>query len=664
MPDNDFNTTLTRVSATLLPMDDIKEALLAEYDFVAGTIPAYDTDRVGGIGANRIAIAANDTDRTTVGNSLKLDGKDADEYTLSATTETVIAKEASIQSNFGSDIADLRDELYQLKLDLAKQGLTVNSLPHAGFIDLFRSNDPVHVHEVIDSASQNSINANEIVVSAQRFDQFAVGEWIAIHIKDAQRYHVCQIMSKKPDGITLVFSPSTTYAIHSGQADIYKSLGESVDGSFNFFKTADNLPGAKEMESNLTDDTFRVRRQIKEAHTGFGYTFRIPEEKRGFLYSISVQGRAYGTPGALIAYVLHDHDLENFKNPAQAKADGIILATSQTATRAASNGEGIIAFDFYNGVSYPMLTQLDEVDHTVRYAVVIETLSADNLNYYDLVFLQGRDSNGAAIDLQLNNITYGYAQQADSSVNAAFTTDSSINSADLYYEIITRPIVNNGFVPHREGIYTAKFRTEKPIEISQARVTMRIGREGYFCSNNTQAGAYPAGYSFPFKKEAWTNGYDMMDLAGVGLNATDYVVIGNEFRSVSSQNASELVLQSGMYANNTNLPVYRCGYDLTLRAYREEFNATTQAPMITDSAVIVLPFTAVIPDRKKRSEKISDRLLFEADLFTGDTVKRFNRFELQIHWKTGFNSVYEDDLYKIDLVGRIHDLVVALERGA
>ena len=661
MADNDF----TKVTPSMLAMDDIAALLLAEYEFLDTSMNATDTDKVAGVAAAQIAVASSTGDRTTVNNSLKLNNVAASGYTTAATTTALSDKLTSIRSNYGEEITELRDELYQLKLDLAKQGLTTNTLPHAGFIDLFKVSDPVHVNGSLATATANSAAANEITISTGDYDKFRVNEWIAIHIQDAARYHVCQITEKKADGITLKFTPSTTYAIHANQAFIYKSLGESVDGSFSFLKTAENLAGAKEMECNLTDDTFRLRRQIKVSNTGYGYTFRIPEEKRGYLNSFSIQAKAYGTPGALKAYVLHDHELENFKNPAQAIEDGILLGVSAPVSRLASAGEGILEFNFYNGVQFPLLNDLDEAGHIVRYAIIIEALSADALNYYDIVFLQSRDGEGVAGDLQLNNLTYSYVQKTDNSPDAALVTDTTINAADLYYEMITRPLVNNGFTPHREAVYTAEFRTEQPIEISQARVTLRIAREGCFCSNNTRAEAYQPGYSFPFKKEAYTVGYDMVDLAGVGLNlSSDKVIIGSHFLTATAQNASEIVLQDGIYAESVNMPVYRCGYDVVLRASMEEFNETTLLPSITGSYVAELPLVAVLPDRRKRSEKISDRLVFESDLYDGETVNRFNRFELQIHWKTGFNSIYEDDVYKADLVGRIHDLVVSLERGA
>ena len=78
------------------------------------------------------------------------------------------------------------------------------------------------------------------------------------------------------------------------------------------------------------------------------------------------------------------------------------------------------------------------------------------------------------------------------------------------------------------------------------------------------------------------------------------------------------------------------------------------------------PLIAVLPDRVKRIPQASDRLVFEADLAadTDTALRTFNRFELQIHWKTNFGGCYEDDVYKADLVGRIHELVVSLDRGA
>lgn len=72
---------------------------------------------------------------------------------------------------------------------------------------------------------------------------------------------------------------------------------------------------------------------------------------------------------------------------------------------------------------------------------------------------------------------------------------------DVYYSICTRGVINHNFTPYREAVYSAKFKTYEPIEVSDARLTMRIAREGYFVTDNIKEGAYADNITLPIKKD-------------------------------------------------------------------------------------------------------------------------------------------------------------------
>ena len=95
-------------------------------DFTKVTINQIDTkaedvDKVGGIAADHIAVSI-DGDRETVPNALKLGGKLAADYMTTTTGNSLNKRTENIKSKFGSDILALRDELYQLRGQLAKNG--------------------------------------------------------------------------------------------------------------------------------------------------------------------------------------------------------------------------------------------------------------------------------------------------------------------------------------------------------------------------------------------------------------------------------------------------------------------------------------------------------------------------------------------------------------
>ena len=245
-----------------------------------------------------------------------------------------------------------------------------------------------------------------------------------------------------------------------------------------------------------------------------------------------------------------------------------------------------------------------------------------------------------------------------------FTTGTTINDADLFFQITTREIIDNGFLPYREGVYTSQWRTVKPVTISEARATLRIAREGLFVSNSAPNKAYADKYAYPFKEDLGSSGYNMVDLAGAGLDIyRDTIIIGDDIRQLTNQNASDLTLAKGLYVEGAGDKVYRNGYKIYLRASLVELDPVKCTPVIKDMERIELPVSFVAKDRKKKDAKTSDRIIYEGFFKDASGTRHFNHFELQIHWKTGYGGCYEMDRYKGDLVGRIKDLSISLDRG-
>lgn len=658
------DNNITQLSLALLPLDDLSEYLNTAKDFVTKADKASDVEKVAGTDAKIIAIASSYNDRTTVRNAENLGNLPATDYMTKTEGGTIVNDSNNIKKVYSNEFRDLRDELYQLRMELAKTGVVTDYKPYAGYHDLFRSNKTVHEADIIATNTEDSPSNREIVIQDILFTKFDEGDWIVLHIKDAARYHVARITKKAPDGQTLEFTPSTSYNMLATKVDIYKSLGEIVDGTFSFLKSATLLPDAKEMYSCLNDDTYRLRRQIRSKNTGFGYTFRIPDAQKGFLVKFDIQAKTYGTPGSLMCYIIDENDIPSWKNPVQAEADGILLAKSQPLTHEAAYGERIVSFDFWNGTKFPLLNEQDTMEHKVRYCAIIEALDADNSNYYELVFLQHKREDNSLGDLQLNNIAYNYVQKSDSATSTGLTTDPIINASDMYYGLTTRGVINNGFTPHREGVYSAKFKTSDPVEISRARLTLRIAREGYYETNLPKADVFSDSSALPVKKaDGLTFNYDMSELGGFGLKKEEEdVIIGATIRRINNQNSSEIIVSKGLYAE-PNQPVYRAGYNVTLKAQHIVWDKTSCQFKVIDQTKIDLPLAAVMADRNKKDIRISDRLIYEGDYLTPDLRSRtFNDFELQIHWHTEYSGMYEDPKYKADFVGRIHDLILSMDR--
>lgn len=676
------DSNLTKLSISLLPVEDIQELLRYQFDFITKEDNATDTNAVAGIPAEQIAVAVSPDNRTTILNALRLGGRAADEYLTKEDGGHITRNYNKIRKVYSDEIQHLRDELYQLKMELSKRGIVTNYNPYSGFYDIFANSDPVYLKDPICTVLEASMEKDEIKIPQHAFEDLDIHDYIVLHLRDIDRYHVARITQLMPDGETVKFSPACAFNIHD-TTDVYKSLGMYDNGSFAFTRPAEKLPTTQEYHSTLNDDTNRHRRNITSSNTGFGYTFRIPNhafavdgepKNEGYLVRAKIKATRFGTPGSLIAYVINEDDIPNFKNPQQAEEDGILLAKSQPVYPPDEQVERIVEFDFFDGVSYPILKNDETVDKKTRFCLIIEaTGNVDNANYYRLMFLQHKnESTGELGDLQLNNIVYEYNRKENNSDEQAFITDNQINSADLYYGIVTKGIVTNGVEPFREGVYTARFKLQEPIEISRAKLMLRVNREGYYVTGRPDqpiTGSIQDGNNLLFQKDPKLGQiYDMQEIAGIGAkNHEDWVVIGKQFRKLISQNQDSVQLEKGVYLEEENMPIYRVGYKVFLKAIRKEYVPEWNTWEERERVKIELPLSAIMPDRVKRSEKISDRLLFQNEFIDvadpDKSAKYFNEFELQIYWRTEYSSPFDNDRYKEHFAGRIHDLSLSFDKS-
>ena len=332
-------------------------------------LPAYqneiqkadDTDLVAGVDATRVAVAYDPKDRTTIRNSILFNGHPwtdvmtkTDGSTLKGRTDTAIV-------NYASDIKELRDEVYQLREELAKSGVLMGYKPYAGFYDLFREHQPMHEAEVVAEAIADSPTQYSIKIEDTLFGRFAAGDKILVKSLVNGNTALVGIQKKEPDGRTLTFDRATGFNILKKKAVVYKSKGNIINGTFTFGEITPERPGKKEFYSCLDDDTFRTRRRISAKHTGFAYTFRIPDIlQKNYLAKIDFRIKKYGNPGALMCYVIDERDMPRWKNAAQAIADNDqnsqnydmtkynFFAKSQPLDVDANKGEHLTHFTFYD----------------------------------------------------------------------------------------------------------------------------------------------------------------------------------------------------------------------------------------------------------------------------------------------------------------------------
>lgn len=664
------------------------------------------------LSVNRLAVAYQpdgmsdeDVDREKVKDSQHLDGHEADYFYTASQGEEVESKVATIIKQFSNEVSELRAQNNQLMNFLAKKGIIDNYRPWAGYYDTFRSSYPVHQKGYMATAFVDSSTQNMMRVREEEIGYFAEGDYVVVvngdNINDEANRKLLRI--DKINGTTMTFSGYTGFSIKAEQAHVYRSFGISYKNSFAFGAFEEQSAGAKEIYTGVDDDNYRTRRKINVSNTGFATTFRInPSRASGatsyYLSNIEIAVKKVGSPGDLKCYVINASRIPEFDTPTQAREAGIILAESQPLTVENRSGETIVSFDFLEDGQYPLLENIDQGIEKdtgrTRFCMIIEALNADSTNYYELLFLQHFDEESNTLsDLQLNNIVYEYSENPSSALMAGdnfstLVTDSTINSADLFYGVTLRPVQGAKFTPNSEGIYSAEFRTYEPIRVSNAKLTLRVSREGYFTVTSTSANSsndvsnngtvrYMEDISYRVDSER-TMTYDgFAVLSDQDEDHNRLIVIGDLVREVDHVDGDKIVIKKGGHIE-AGAPIYPMSYTAYLLCSKKVWNDITQSYETEGTPVKVkLDKVSIQPcyleqehkfmegmvnddmtDENVRSRfrdrlAVSDNIILEANL---SSEHEYNHFQLQVYWRSMANKICES------FAGRIYDLSVSLDR--
>lgn len=760
---------LTKIGTSLLEMDDIAEYLDIAKKFVTKNqienAPVENkVTKVAGIPVTNLAYSV-DGDRKTINNSMHLEGHPASYFMTANAGNSVVTNLKDTRTAYNSELKELRDEVYQLREELAKSGTLVGYKPYAGFYDMFRNNQPMHEADIMGKCIQDSATQYDIKIKDLEYVNFAEGDYVMLRSLVDGNTAFAMIEKKQPDGETLTLDRATGFNILKDKCVIYKSKGNVINGTFTFGEITPERPGTKSFYTGLDDDTYVKKwTSIDTKHTGVGYTFRIPQHlQKNFLAQVNIQVRKYGNPGDLTCYIIDERDMDRWKNPDQAIADNDkeskaykytkyhFFAKSQPLHVDGSYGMHIESFTFYdptagdlapitmadltpeeiatltpeersaldasgvimkrNQSSYPLLTEVDETNHPVRYCMIIEAADADDDNRYELLLLQNRiNKDGDLGDLELNNILYKYERKESSSKDPALVTNEIINAADLFYGVTLVEAVHEVFTPYDEGVYSAHFQTHEPVRLTKGRLMLRIAREGMFTidpDGTSTIGDMGDGGVVAVKGES------LMDVDGFTGSKGNNVVIGTEFRTIENVAGNKLTVQKGLPVSADDI-VYPIGYKVAINAKLKIWDPEKCKTVIKRTQRFELPLVTIMPDQYKQSRKISDRLIFES-LFDNasdvtrqskeqkekvakevqdklrrlqqlqssptatkddidaaqdayekqkkayqdwlDEVHEFNDFEVQIVWEKSCKQM------NTNLCGRIHDLVLSLDRS-
>lgn len=669
-------------STKMLPMEDIAKELKIVHNFTSADQKAIDTESVAGVPASNIAIIALDEEgqplqyrnedleiiideRESVKNALYLDGVPAKEY-LTKTEGAVIENFGeNVARTYADEIAALRDELYQLRGELTRNGFVHEYGLYSGFQDFFKTSDKKYLHNKIKKGDEivetvtlcglspnfvNSTNVNKIIPS--QIGVIKTGDWFIISKTDTDEHYLVKatnvelITSEEEVTFESSISPEGIPSIDNPTAVIItKVQGDYYNGTFSFSKVEDYTLTNKERYTMLNDDSNPSMEKILADHTGFAATFKVPQLSAGALKYFSVMARITGSPGALTCYVLEESKMSSITNLSleEVGPDKALVAKSKPISCLMASDINLteLEFDFTDPVThkYPLLSG------DSRYCCVIVAEKASASDFWEIQFSKNMN-NVHDPDVQTNNHSYTYTQ------GAGFTQKDSIG--DLIFILATITIKENSESPRTEGLYTSeKIKVHNNSSLARARVTLRINREGLFTSET--------------KGIVNDNGVIKVKTSGInpdnlGIKTNDTIIIGNQIRkAMTDVNAKTIAIDKAISIEE-GTPVYRMGYQVFLRAVKNEW-VTGSNPRYEIKSDICIPMElkAVMPDDHKVSDKHSERLVFECEFRDHQQLPiDANEFHLQIVWKSHLtqSDIVSNDSY----IGRIYDLTLSFDR--
>ena len=602
------------ISPAMLPLGSIAEYMDKVEGFSKKKESAEDTKQVNGIKSDLIAIAATDEngelieDRETVKNALELGGIPAKDYVTTEGANALLSDTYQVSVNSGNETKNLRDELYQLKAELAKAGLIKNTSCYNGYIDAFKEGQESYLKEAITVTSTDMSQVQVGYISVEDTSEFTVGEYIVVETDTPQIVKIQDISGS--DRIDLVNNIKGPIPVGT---KISKSYGTYNQGMYVFGKRKDVSVATQEKYIILNDDAQPMLLTKKYTpNSGYAAQINIPSTARGAIRRIGVQAKVTGFPGGLRCYVIDQtsnvEDVFTMSTIKDMKEQGKIIAESDLIYASqATQSFNELYFEF------PSVVNLEKQN----YIFLFVQTDADTQNYWELRGLRGEQS----IDLQTNSKLYSFTE------GAGLKTEDG----DLYIVVVTSDIVHNQIEYSKQGLYSNKVQLT---DVSNALNTYNEDNKAY-----------------------GTSIFNVGQKIAIG---TQIAEVGNSRTDNTSFNLAETA-----YAP-AGAPVYRIGYKVQAKACVKSLDfANAKNPIKTENVTLVeLPLVAIIPGKEAGKEEMSsDRLIFEADIKANDTgyvLEQFNEIETQIYWENQGATIVDLN-NSPELAGKILDITVSTD---
>lgn len=633
------------ISPAMLPLSSIGEYMDKVEGFSKKKDAAEDTKAVNGITSDKIAIAATNEDgkltkdRETVKNALQLGGVPAANYVTNEGANALLSDTYQVSVNSGNETKNLRDELYQLKAELAKAGLIKNSPCYNGYIDAFKEGQESYLKEAITITSTDMSQVQIGFLTVEDVSNVTAGEYIVVETNEPQIVKVQDITGN--DRINLVNNIKGPIA--SG-TKISKSYGTYNEGMFVFGKKKEVAVAPQEKYIILNDDAQPMMLTKKYTpNSGYAAQINIPSTARGAVRRVGVQAKVTGFPGGLRCYVIDPmsniEDVFSMITINEMKEQGKIIAESNLVYASqATQSFNELYFEF------PSVVTIDKPN----YIFLFVQTDADNNNYWELKGLRGETN----IDLQTNSKLYSFTEG----------TPLKAEDGDLYLVVVTSDIVRNQIEYSKQGLYSNKINLTDLTKATRVRVELKVNREGRFKVIDNPNTLIP-GVGNPLNTYNEDNKSYGVSIFNVGQK----IAIGNQIAEVGNSRTdnTSFNLAETTYAP-AGAPVYRIGYKVQAKAAVNTIDTTNPMnPIKTSNITLVdLPLVAIIPGKESgKSDISSDRLIFEAEIKTNDTgyiLEQFNEIETQVYWDNQGATVIDLN-NSPELAGKILDITVSTD---
>lgn len=615
------------ISLANIPVEDIFTYLTIVKGVSVRAENAADTDKVCGIDSDKIAMAAVNNegdlieDRNTVQNALNLGGKAADQYLLKDDSTTLLGDTYAVSTTLSNEIKEIRDEVYQLKSQLAKQGYIMQSKVYDGFYDAFRDGEIRYDDTLVTQLSSElrGSSSNAYVINA---DNISEGDYLGFKLTDGTMQSA-QVQYKQNGA--LVLRNTLGVSVPAG-ANVYRYAGSYNNGEFIFGKNYGRITSVSTEKVVVKDGKDRNAIQVLGEDTkGFAtklssYYCTYGSIIRKVEFSLAVKGN----PGSIKASIWK----VNFNSFSEA-VDYECLGSSDSVYPSSCSGTlSNVVFNFAQPI---------RISEGATYLIALYCGGADAENTWKIGGYTD-DTYESLTNMWYTDDTYYFDGERFPYVIPGAT------DAYLALHISQEMTVNIQYEDN--GVYACK--EEMQCGFTRVRVELRVNREGIYQTTNN-------GLSVVGGNKITIAG----DKAANPFAKGDLVVIGNSFSKISKDSSvTGIFCEDSMYTPE-GADVYRVGYKVQVKCKKR----TSEIPlMYGDEAIVELPLVAVIPGKEPGKENSSsDRLIFEAEIKNNEEerLEMYHQLELQIAWDSPITTINENPQF----AGKILDLSVSTDKS-